>query len=324
VIWLTWRQQRFEFLLACGALLGASLMLLWTGEQILMSFKLLGIAPCLRGIGDATACSNAISDFTSNVTSQQPQLSWLVYLPILIGALLAAPIALEMEQGTYRLAWTQSVTRSRWAIVRLGAPILVGLGIGSLVATMSSWSMEPVNRVQGALRPGSFDVQGVVPVAYLLLTFAVTVTVAVLLRRVLPALALGVGLVVVLHLAVMTWLRPKFISPISSIWLNGPAPFGPRDWVIQGGTGSTSYVYVDLAGDHITLAQAQALCGQVTDAASKNSWSSCLQARHLGELIQYQPADRFWAFQAIETALIAGMALAFLAISVWWLRKRMT
>src|SRR5712672_1994999 len=77
--------------------------------------------------------------------------------PMLIGALLAAPIALEIEQGTYRLAWTQSVTRSRWALVRLGAPILVGLGIGSLVAAISSWSMEPVNQVQGALRPGSFD-----------------------------------------------------------------------------------------------------------------------------------------------------------------------
>lgn len=30
------------------------------------------------------------------------------------GILLAAPFVLELEQGTYRLVWTQSITRTRW------------------------------------------------------------------------------------------------------------------------------------------------------------------------------------------------------------------
>ena len=49
----------------------------------------------------------------------------VLVVPVLIGMFWGAPlIARELETGTFRLAWTQSVSRVRWLLVKLG---LVGL-----------------------------------------------------------------------------------------------------------------------------------------------------------------------------------------------------
>ena len=36
----------------------------------------------------------------------------------------------------------------------------------------------------------------------------------------------------------------------------------------------------------------------------------------------YHPASRFWLFQAIEASIFVAMALALLAFSVIWIRRR--
>jgi hypothetical protein len=38
--------------------------------------------------------------------------------------------------------------------------------------------------------------------------------------------------------------------------------------------------------------------------------------------ITYQPASRFWAFQAYETAILAVLSLALAGFCVWWIRSR--
>ena len=48
-------------------------------------------------------------------------------VPAVIGIFWGAPmIAREIEAGTYRLVWTQSITRTRWLVSKLGVA-----GIGS-------------------------------------------------------------------------------------------------------------------------------------------------------------------------------------------------
>src|SRR5437588_12546548 len=101
MIWLSWRQQRFETLLAFAALAVATALLLFTHQQIAATFNQLGISSCLRSSGSSgNACANAFSAFKDNVASERTLLDWLGYLPILIGALLAASVALEMEQAS--------------------------------------------------------------------------------------------------------------------------------------------------------------------------------------------------------------------------------
>jgi hypothetical protein len=36
----------------------------------------------------------------------------------------------------------------------------------------------------------------------------------------------------------------------------------------------------------------------------------------------YQPADRFWLFQAIEAALYVFLAAALLTLAIHWVRRR--
>jgi hypothetical protein len=41
--------------------------------------------------------------------------------------------------------------------------------------------------------------------------------------------------------------------------------------------------------------------------------------------IQYfQPGERFWAFQTIESALLAGLALLVLGFVIYWVTRRVT
>jgi len=322
LIWLTWRQQRFEAALAAAVIaLGIGVLFL-TRQAIVADINALGIPECLRGLGDNNTCSSAYQAFKDNFASQQTLLGALTYLPTLVGVVLAASVAVEMEQGTYRLAWAQSVTRERWTLTRIGLPMLFGVATTGLVAVITSWWMQPANQVQGALRPGSFDVQGLLPPAYMLLAFAITVAAGVVLRHTVPAVGLGMVAGIGTHLAIQVWLRGDLVAPVSAVWTSGPAPYGARDWVVQGGSGATSYLYIDSAGRQFSYEQVQAICGQVTDAQSKDGWSSCLQAHHLGELVRWQPPTRFWELQSIETALVVGAALALVLVTAWWLRSR--
>jgi hypothetical protein len=42
------------------------------------------------------------------------------------------------------------------------------------------------------------------------------------------------------------------------------------------------------------------------------------------EVVTYQPANRFWTFQTIETALFVVLALALTGFCAWWVRHRIS
>ncbi len=57
---------------------------------------------------------------------------------------------------------------------------------------------------------------------------------------------------------------------------------------------------------------------------SKDALNHCLQQHGAVETVTYQPADRFWAFQTIELGLFLGVSIALIAITVWWVRRRIS
>ena len=66
--------------------------------------------------------------------------------PALIGLFWGAPlIARELETGTYRLAWNQSVTRSRWTLAKLGIGGLASVAVAGLLSLMITWWASPIN-----------------------------------------------------------------------------------------------------------------------------------------------------------------------------------
>jgi hypothetical protein len=79
-----------------------------------------------------------------------------------------------------------------------------------------------------------------------------------------------------------------------------------------GGTGG------GVLGSHASAARAT---GGIQDAF--NHCISALSANYHA-LVTYQPANRFWTFQAIETALFVVLGLALAGVCAWWVRHRIT
>lgn len=321
MIWLSWRQQRFESALTALVLGAAAALLLVTHQRLLVTFSNLGIPSCLESHSTATACTNAYDAFKQNVVSEQTTINWLAYVPILLGVLLAATLAIEFEEGSYRLSWTQGITRGRWALWRIGFALATGLIAAAALASLSTWWLEPLNRLQSPLLPGSFEIAGIVPIAYALLGFATTLVVAVIWRRTLPALAIGVTVSVFLHLLLQNF-RATLLTPVTRIWITGPAPYSRRDWLLQGGAGAGNYQYLGAHGQSLSAEQMQQLCGRVIDGASKEHFSGCLLTHHIGELIRFQPPSRFWNMQLIEAGITTSLAFALLLAAILWLRTR--
>src|SRR4051794_38498547 len=104
-----WLQSRTQTLAAAGLLAAPAVAAAITGVQLSHVFHRL-VAHC------TAECGFAIDQFHSHGVFMDHLLDILARaVPALLGIFWGAPlVARELETSTYRLAWTQSVSRSRW------------------------------------------------------------------------------------------------------------------------------------------------------------------------------------------------------------------
>ena len=50
----------------------------------------------------------------------------------------------------------------------------------------------------------------------------------------------------------------------------------------------------------------------------------CVDKLRIREVLTYQPASRYWAFQWYETAIFIGLALVLAGFCFWWVRHRLS
>src|SRR6266480_3376879 len=146
MIWVTWAQHRREALVSGLVLTVAAALLVITGLIMLADFKSSGAASCAPAAGPAvgvfasgTSCEPVVGAFFSrwNRLTQTASLA-LMTLPVLLGVFIAAPLlSREFEQRTHLFAWSQSITKLRWALVKVGLFAAVGyaafaLSLGTL------------------------------------------------------------------------------------------------------------------------------------------------------------------------------------------------
>ena len=121
MIWMTWRQFRTQATTLGGLILAFVAVLAVTAPRMLGLYRASGLAGCA---GDT--CEAAEQAFQAQVEAHGQTLATVYYagiavmflLPPLIGVFWGAPlVSRELESGTFRLAWSQSVTRSRWLAV---------------------------------------------------------------------------------------------------------------------------------------------------------------------------------------------------------------
>jgi ABC-type transport system involved in multi-copper enzyme maturation permease subunit len=355
MIWLTWRQARAQAAMMAAALALLAAILALTGPNLADDYSS-GIAACTTESG---GCSRFVQQFFQDHHGPFLAVTAVVLvLPALIGLFWGAPlIARELEAGTHRLVWNQTITRTRWLAVKLG---LVGLaaitaaGLGSLAVT---WWSDPIDKTAvndfPRMAPLLFDARGIVPIGYAAFAFALGVTVGMLVRRALPAMAITLAVFIAVQIAMPLLVRPHLIAPKRSTieitasnldGLRGRPGTGPTEAILRApDTGALTGAWllssqaIDASGhasDTIPLsgvgACAQPQRGpaqQPVGAKPGAELSACFaEMKRLGyrQQLTYQPASRFWAFQWYETGIYTALALALSGFCFWRLRHRLS
>jgi hypothetical protein len=319
VIWVAWRQQRVETLIAVVMLALLAAVLVPTGIDMASRYDHDGLSACAAA-GSAGGCGEAIQAFSARFESIMNLLPWLNLIPGVIGIALAAPLLLELESGTYRLAWTQSITRRRWLAFKLGAAVLAAVLAALAMSALVTWWRMPLDHLQGRMET-VFDFEGTVGIGYVLFALGLSLAIGVVWRRAVPALIAGFAGYMVARIFVQSWLRERYQTPLTVTW---PARSGfekpqiAKSWILE--VRPSDRFGHAIAPPAIPLNTCQTVGGgkgvKVVDP-------SCLPADLYNHAI-YQPASRFWLFQGIETALFAGIGVALIAFTAWWIHERIT
>ena len=342
MIWLSWRQLRIQAAAAAVGVVAAAIVLAVTGPHL---------ADLTGTVFDQLTPADRFLYFAGIVV--------LAVAPALLGAFWGAPlVARELEAGTHRLVWTQSVTRGRWLATRLGLALLgaaVAMGVLTLAVT---WWSAPLDGLQSDTRgslparltPVVFDMRGIVPVAYGVFAVALGVAIGAVLRRSLAAMAVTLAVYVFVQIAVPVWVRPHLIPPVretvtlgagtlDGISLRGDGPGAPTtitahtadpgDWVLSNRTVDPSGRVVDELPSWFAqcLPPPPSPTGPPRAAAGKGGLITCLDrltAEGYRQQLVYQPASRFWALQWAETGVFLALSGLLAWFSLWWVRRRLT
>lgn len=343
MIWVSYRQFRSQAIVTVTALAAFAIVLAATGPHLVDLYNSAGLNSC------RTTCGSLASTYINQLRGTLSQYvfyagSGVIFVaPVLMGTFWGAPlIAREFEAGTFRLAWNQSVTRARWTITKLGLVGLAAMATAGLLSLIVGWWASPVDQALSystqqsllipRLSPLMFAARGVAPLGYAAFAFALGVTLGVLLRQTLAAMAITLVLFAAVQVLMPAFVRPNIIPPEH---LTAPLHLSTAGITIQSGQGaSTGKIIVNgnfqKPGAWILSNQAITRSGQVLRVAPKQclsngSFRPCenwLASLHLRQYVTYQPASRFWPLQWAETAVYLALAGGLSWISIVLVRRR--
>ena len=323
--WLVWRQHRIQYLIGAALLAAFAVMIVVTGVQVSNQFHA-AQAACAAGHG----CQHLGGLFMGSRVVGLLVIATLG-TPVLVGLFWGAPlVAAESEAGTTQFAWMQSVTRKHWLAVKIGWMLLAAVIWGGVISALVTWWASPTNAEQlNQFDPGRFDIMGIVPVGYSVFAVALGVTAGALLRRTLPALAVTLAGFIAVRAVITLWLRSHYISPVTATY-NVLGGFTPKGAYWQLGSGVIGPNGQQLAQpnntpyfDGIPQTYLPRACAEVTGPNGGNPTPTCAQAlSHFHAYLTYQPGDRFWAFQGIETGIFLVLAAGLIAVTAVTLLRR--
>ena len=319
--WLAWRQLRAQLLVTGVALAALAVYLLVLGAQLRD-----GHHDAVASCGDA--CGSALQGFQSRYQGRLQLLdALLVITPALLGMFWGAPlVARELEAGTHRLVWNQSVSRRRWLVVRLAVVCAAAAAVTGLFSLLLTWAASPYDAVAAdRFTAVLFGTRNVVPVAYTCCAVVLGALAGLVLRRTVPAMALTALVFAAVQIAVPTVVRPHFVTPVhgsqamSADTIRNLSFLGeqadveglraPNVWVVSNSRLLTADgKTVDLDRYHGCLS------GQF------DAMAQCLAALDLHVDVAYHPGERYWRFQWLESLLFLASALALTGVALWRIR----
>ncbi len=346
MMWLTWRQFRWQGVTAGAVLAVLAIALGVTGPGLGTRFDQAGLSAC------HSACSSVAGNFVKDLRGTPyaalffGSIALMYVAPALMGIFWGAPlIARELEAGTHRLAWNQSITRARWCAVKLGLIGLAAIGTAGLLSLMITWWAGPIDHALNLAGAGSgfggtrlsplvFAARGVAPLGYAAFAFALGVTAGVLIRRTLPAMAVTLVIFAAVQFLVPNFVRPHVIPPVQ---VTAPFNANTANEIMTSSAQGSSISTMTVVGDY-SVPGAWMLSNQTVTPAGKvftgpastactgnstpqqcNNW---LDSLRLQQRVTYQPASRFWPLQLIETAIYLVIAAGLGWLCAWQVRRR--
>jgi hypothetical protein len=266
-------------------------------------------------------------------------------------------VAAELESGSFRLAWTQDASRTRWLAVRLAVSGLACTAVAGLVSWAVTWWAGPADRA-GLNQFGSFDSRGIVAVGYAAFAFALGALLGSLTRRTVPAMAATLAAFTAARLTFRLLARPQLLPPATRALALNPATTGygssgflplappaslqpaaphlPDAWV-------TSVTIVNGKGTGLASSVLDKTCPGIGDrhpgpgplgpgagsghvpvppgAASAMHQCVARIAVTYHEVVTYQPASRYWPLQWHELCAFLTAALLLAGACAWRVRR---
>jgi ABC-2 family transporter protein len=336
MMWLTWRQFRAQAIVAGAAVVAVAIALLVTGPHLAALFDSDGLATCRASCGaDAAEYINEVKGSTTELIFYGGV--FLLYaVPALIGVFWGAPLVTrELEAGTFRLAWNQSVTRARWIVIKLGLIAAAAVATTGLLSLMTSWWASPLYQAAqkggqnslsiDKLAPPLFGATGIAPIGYAAFAFALGVTAGVLIRRTLPAMAVTLAVFAAIQIFWPGVVRPHLIPPARSVQPMSTVSCGDTMVTASGGFALWSCSVSRLPDSWVLTSQAVNAAGQpVTTSpacASQQNFEQCLAKHGVRMAVSYQPASRYWAFQWLEAGIFLILAGGLGGLCYWRIRR---
>ncbi|MGW7092639.1 ABC transporter permease subunit [Streptomyces sp. NPDC054874] len=251
------------------------------------------------------SCGTTVRDFLDgqmllNDTQNQAGLLLMV-LPALVGAFMAGPvIARELESGTFRLSWSQSVSPARWLTAKLLAPAVLTVAVTFALAAVFAWFWSRDDDsfyARAWYEQFVYGSLGTVPVAHAVLGLAIGTLAGLLVRRTVAAMA---STVVASGLLLVAFDTVRF-----SLW-----PIRTDVVAIRSGYGvptdswSGAQGYVTSTGERLPAEVCQEPAGDIVECLATHGSSE--------RYYDYHPASHFWPLQLVETGIL--LALAALAV----------
>jgi hypothetical protein len=313
--WVTWRQHRAQLGAGVGLLLALAAALVGTHLPIQNAYHHDALAGCLPPSA-RSGCDIIVKHFQNEFTGLTEAVRGLAVLPALAGLFVGAPLlARELEHGTHRFAWTQTITRRRWLVSKTALLAVATVAGGALASALVMWWRGPFDKFDGRMAPSGFDIEGVVVPAYALFALVLGVMAGLLLRRTVAAMTMTLVVFAATRLLVIKFLRPHFMPPLHRTVVATDTGRQIGDWVL-------SDTLVDSGGHQITAGRVDLAVLHAQQAGIDPH--TYLVTLGWKRVISYQPAGRFWDFQLLEAGLFVALAAAVVLLTLWLVRRTPT
>ena len=320
MIWATWRMHRSIFIASIAAAIALAVWLAITGGMEEHAWTIFTSHHCsLNYPGSSAICMSSLSGADSFSTVNAALCG---ALPALLGLVLGVPlVAGEIQQRTNRLAWTQSITRTRWLLTKIGVGALFTAAIVGALAPLFS-AVDGRAQRSSHIQPANFDISGFVGVAYALFAFMLGVALGALIRRAGWAFAACVPIFALVRIGIRLYIRPGLIPP-TTVSVSANTPVGNSDWYLNAG-------FVPLGRSTPAPGQAWSSYNLVVENCQGAGYGTqkaahsaiyCEKANHLHYVMQFQPPSHFWALQGAESALFLFLAGVLLGLTVLAVRR---